>query len=204
MTYMRKTAFALALFAVLWATAANAHSRRQVASGTGDRNGAAVAVAEAGDGVTHETVFTLTDLSVTMTDAAAAGSHGAHRLYDFPAGFIGRLGCTYDLTTLAGAGGLADTAALVGALGVATVGTDNGTLVGAGEADFIASTAGTLTDGAGVLQSSGAGSFTLLDGHTTPIDLFLNLAVPDAGSTATDTLTVNGTITCVWLNVGDY
>ena len=34
-------------------------------------------------------------------------------------------------------------------------------------------------------------------------DAYLNVAVPDAGSTGNDTLTVSGTITLVWSNLGD-
>lgn len=172
-------------------------------SGVGAKNGAAVTVVEAGDGAVHRTTFTLDDLSITMTDAGAAGSHGSHKLYDFPAGVVQRLGCSYNLTTLAGAGGLSDTAAIVGALGSAATGTGDATLTTT-EADFVASTTGTLSSGAGSLKLHGAGNATGLDGHTTPIALRLNVAVADAGSTASDTLTVNGTVDCLWANAGDY
>jgi hypothetical protein len=174
-----------------------------VLTGVGAKNGAAVTVVEYGDNAVHKSVFTLTALSVTMTDAGAAGSHGGFKLYDFPAGAIGRLGCSWEVTITAGAGGIADGAAVVGSLGQVVAGTDNATLTST-EADFIASTAGTLTTGAGVLEGTGAGSLTLLDGHTTPIDLFLNLAVPDADSSASDTVAVSGTVTCTWLSVGDW
>jgi hypothetical protein len=45
---------------------------------------------------------------------------------------------------------------------------------------------------------------TNLDGHTTAVDLILNVAVPDADVSASDTLAVTGTVTCVWSNVGDW
>lgn len=172
--------------------------------GVGAKNGAAVTVVEYGDNAVHKSVFTLTALSITMTDAGAAGSHGGHKLYDFPAGAIGRLGCSWEVAITAGAGGIADGAAVVGSLGEVVTATDNATLAGAGEASFIASTAGTLTTGAGVLEGTGAGSLTLLDGHTTPIDIFLNLAVPDADSSANDTVSATGTVTCVWYSTGDW
>jgi hypothetical protein len=41
------------------------------------------------------------------------------------------------------------------------------------------------------------------DGTATAKDAWLNIAVPDAGSTANDTFTVSGTITLVWSNLGD-
>jgi hypothetical protein len=43
----------------------------------------------------------------------------------------------------------------------------------------------------------------LADGTATAKDAFLNFAVPDAGSSANDTLTVAGTVTVVWTNSGD-
>ena len=175
----------------------------QTEKGVGAVAGTGVSVAEEGNNVIHRTVFTLSSLSVAMTDAGAAGSHGSQKIYDFPAGAIQILGCSYDLTTLAGAGGIADNAALVGSLGTATVGTDNATLTTT-EADLIASTSGTLSSGAGTLKSHGSLVATAFDGTATAKDAYLNLAVPDAGSTASDTITVSGTIIITWVNLGDY
>jgi hypothetical protein len=171
--------------------------------GIGAPNGTGVTAVERGVGAYHETVLTLDELSVTMTDAGAAGCHGSAKLYDFPAGVIQILGASYNLTTLAGAGGIGDTAALVGSLGSVTAGVDNATLTTT-EADLIASTTGTLTDGAGVLQKHGSLVATAFDGHTTPMDAFLNLAVPDAGSSADDTVAVSGTVRILWVQLGDW
>lgn len=77
----------------------------------------------------------------------------------------------------------------------ATCGTANGTGVVA---------TGTLAAGAGVVTKHGSLVATAFDGHTTPMDLFMNFAVPDADSSASDTLTVAGTIKCTWTNSGDY
>lgn len=168
----------------------------------GAKNGSAVSVAEAGS-VVHKTVLTLADLSVTMTDAGAAGCHGSHKLYDFPEGNILILGGSCNLTTLAGAGGIADGAALVGAVGTAAVGTNNATLTTT-EADIIPSIAGTLTSGAGALAGeSTTALIAAFDGTATAKDAYLNLAVPDADSSASDTVAVSGTITIVWVNLGD-
>lgn len=170
----------------------------------GAANGTGVVATEYGNRVIHQTVLTLTAVSITVTDATTAGAHGALKVYDFPAGPITILGCTTNLTTLAGAGGIADGAALVSSLGSATVATDNATLVGSGEGDVVASYAGTLTSGAGVVTKHGSLVATAFDGHTTPMDLYMNFAVPDADSSASDTLTVAGTIKCTWTNSGDY
>lgn len=153
-------------------------------------------------GVFKQTL-TLTNTVITMTDAGAAGSHGSLKVMDFPAGNIAFLGATTDLAIVAGEGGITDTAAVVGGVGTATVGVDNATLTTT-EQDLVPSTAATLTGGAGAFdgQSLTAG-IAVFDGTATPIDAWLNFAIPDAGSTANDTLTVNGTITLVWANLGD-
>ncbi len=173
-------------------------------AGVGAKNGSAVSVVESGSAAVHRSVFTLTALSVAVTDTGGAnGAQGSHRLYDFPVGAIIRNGCSYSLTTLAGAGGIVDGAALVGSLGTTAAAIGNATLTTT-EADWIASTAGTLTAGAGVLAGSADPVLASLDGHTTAVDLYLNLAVPDADVSASDTVAVSGTITCLWSSSGDW
>jgi hypothetical protein len=162
-----------------------------------------VTVEERGDGVLHQTVFTLVSTSLTITDHTAAGAHGSIKLYDFPAGLIHFLGGSTNLTTLAGAGGVTDTAALVGSVGSVTTATDNATLTTT-EADFIPSTTGTLTAGAGTLLGKATASqIAVFDGTATAPDAYLNVAIPDAGCSANDTLAVSGTITLTWINHGD-
>lgn len=154
-------------------------------------------------GGTTKTVLTLSGESITMTDAGVAGSHGSLKVFDFPAGGIVFLGATCDLTITAGAGGIADTAAVVGSVGTATVGTGDATLAGT-EADLIPSTASPLTAGAGTTKGkSVTAGIAVFDGTAAAIDAWLNFAVPDVGSTANDTLTVSGTITLVWASLGD-
>ncbi len=165
-------------------------------------------VANAG-AVVNETVGTirttlqLSGAVVTMTDAAAAGCHGSVKLYDFPACNLLFLGATCDLTVTAGAGGIADTAAVVAAIGTAAVSTADATLTTT-EADMIPSTDATLTAGAGAAKGKTlTAGVVVFDGTTTAKDAYLNFAVPDAGSTGNDTLIVSGTITLVWSNLGD-
>lgn len=165
-------------------------------------------VANAG-AVVNETVGTirttlqLSGAVVTMTDAAAAGCHGSVKLYDFPACNLLFLGATCDLTVTAGTGGIADTAAVVAAIGTAAVSTADATLTTT-EADLIPSTAATLTAGAGAAKGKTlTAGVVVFDGTTTAKDAYLNLAIPGAGSTGNDTLTVSGTITLVWSNLGD-
>lgn len=162
-----------------------------------------MSVTENGDGAVHKTIFTFAAHSVTMTDAGAAGSHGAVPIYTFPAGFIKIYGSLCNLTTTAGAGGIADGAALVASIGSTQLATDNATLTGT-EADIIASFAGTLSGGAGVFTKDGALVAALYDGHTTAEAIFLNIAVPDADSASSDTVALTGTCAIVWSNMGDF
>lgn len=171
------------------------------AAGTASTNAAVAMSTEAA--ATRSTTLTLTNLSVAMTDAGAAGSHGTHKLFTFPAGNIVFLGATCDLRLTAGAGGIADGAAVVAGVGTATVGTDNTTLT-LTEQDLVPSTAATLTAGAGTAKGKSlTAGIAVFDGTSTAEDAWLNLAVPDADSTANDTLTVSGTVTLVWANLGD-
>ncbi len=170
-------------------------------AGLGAVAGTGVAITSEKDAVVHKTLITITALSVTTTDAGAAGAHGSQKIYDFPEGNILVLGGVMDLTTLAGAGGIADTAALISSLGTVAAVNDNATLTTT-EANIIPSTSGTLVAGAGTMKGKST-TPAPFDGTTTPVDVFLNFAMPDAGSTANDTLTVSGTVTLIWINLGD-
>lgn len=175
----------------------------ETTSGAGAASGTGVVAVELGDAALKKTVITLTNASITMTDAGAAGSHGSLKVYDFPAGVISYIGGTTDLTIARVGTAITATAAVVGALGTATVGTDDATLTTT-EADLIPETASTLTAGAGVTKGKYAvAPQAPFDGTATAIDAFLNFAIPDAGSTGNDALLVNGTITIVWSNLGD-
>lgn len=164
---------------------------------------ATVVAEESGNRIVHKTTITLTAHSVTMTDAGAAGSHGSVKIYDFPAGVITFLGATASLTLTAGAGGVADGAAVVAAVGTVTTATNNATLTTT-EANIVPSTACTLTAGTMAAAATGAGvTVAAIDGTATAVDAFLNLAVPDADSSSSDTISVTGTVSFTWISNGD-
>lgn len=152
---------------------------------------------------TIRTTLKLSNQVITMTDATTAGCQGSIKLYDFPACNLLFLGATCDLTVTAGTGGIADTAAVVASVGTAAASNADATLT-ATEADLIPSTAATLTAGAGAAKGKTlTAGVVVFDGTTTAKDAYLNLAIPDAGSTGNDTITVSGTVTLVWANLGD-
>lgn len=148
-----------------------------------------------------KTTVSFSNMVVNMTDAGVAGCHGFQKLFDFPQGNILILGASTDVQVLAGAGGIVDTAALVAAVGSAQVSAADATLTTT-EANVVPSIAATLAGGAGNADGESTAAVTL-DGTTTPAAAHLNFAVPDAGSTANDTLIVNGTVTFTWINLGD-
>lgn len=128
----------------------------------------------------------------TMTDAGAAGTHGTLKILELTTGRHFFQAVDFNLTLLAGAGGLADTAAIVGAIGSVTAAVDNGTLTGT-EADVLPSTAFTLSGGTLTLAGG-----TIVPKTVSCTELFLNFAAADAHSTADDTLQVDGTIGIIW------
>lgn len=144
--------------------------------------------------------YTFTDLAITMTDATTAGCHGSHKFADFNAGLVGIVGAISNLS-ISAAANLSATAAVVGSVGSAAVGTDNATLTST-EADVIPSTTCTLTSSAGVMDGEFS-AIAVLNGTGTASDLYLNFAVPDAGSSGNSTITVNGYIDVIVFALGD-
>jgi hypothetical protein len=162
-----------------------------------------VSAAEYGDGVFHKTVLTLTAVPVTMRDVEQGGGV---QIYDFPVGYIQRLGAsgTIAVTTTSV---LADTlnTGVTCNWGVGSVTQANAT-VATTEQDFVnvtAFTASATIDVAGADATGvGVGVLAALDGTSTAVDAFLNLAV--AGATDIDadaTVTVSGTINIAWMNL---
>lgn len=171
-------------------------------TGDGTVSGTGVSGVNQATGVIR-TVLTLTNVSIPMTDATTAGSHGSLKVFTFPQGVIGYLGGSCDLTISRVGTNLTATSAVVGSVGTATVGVDNATLTST-EADLIPSTASTLSSGAGTTKGKYATAPQVpFDGSSTAKEAYLNFATPDAGSTGNDVLLVNGTITLVWANYGD-
>lgn len=162
---------------------------------------AGVTVVERGIGFVHQTVFTLTAASVTVTDATTNGAHGGIAIYDFPSASITILGATSDLAVTAGAGGIADGASALCSLGSVVVANTNATLTST-EADSMPSTAATLSGGVGACSGAST-AYAMFDGTATTTDLYLNFAVPDGDSSASDTLSVTGTVTVTWTENGD-
>lgn len=162
-----------------------------------------VTVAEYGDATFHQSVFTLTALPVTMRDTQQGGGV---KIYDFPLGRIFRLGATGSIAVTT-TSILADTlnTGVTCNWGVGSTTQASATLATT-EQDFVnvqAFTASATIDVAGAV-STGVGPSVLasLDGSSTAVDAYLNLAV--AGATDIDadaSVTVSGTIKITWINL---
>ncbi len=161
---------------------------------------------ELGDKQIHKTILTLTDFPVTMRDTEQGGGV---QIYDFPLGRILHLGsvATLAMTTTSVLANTLNTGVTCN-FGVGTLTQSNATVTTT-EQDLVnvaAWTAGT-TIAVENTAASGVGAAVLAshDGSSTAINAFLNLAV--AGGTDIDgnaTITVTGSITINWINVGTY
>ncbi len=194
---------------LVWNGTAWVTANGQVAVAPG--NGAAAAsgnVASEQQGVVHQTLLTLTDVAVAVSDANVGGGT---KIYDFPEGRILILGAVAALafkTTSTLASTL--NAGVTGNFGVGTVQTTNqasGTLATT-QQNIIPTTNFTSSatiNVAGAVAKGALAASAPFDGTTTPVDAYLNIGV----ATATDidgdaTVTASGTVLITWMNLGDY
>lgn len=152
----------------------------------------------------RSTLLTLSARLVTVTDALA---YASSKLYDFPEGRILVFGAkaslqwavTSDRTTTINLNADLDWAIGSAAASNVTLAT---TMV-----DFIAKQDKQLTAAGATLNTASAASagtpFTL-DGTSTPVDLYLNVAFPTLTDIDADgTMTATGTVLITWVNLGD-
>ncbi len=152
----------------------------------------------------HQTTITIPGVALTTSDDVTHGAFTSLELYDFPEGNLLINGGVASLALVAGVGGLADTAAIVAGVGTsaAAISSGDGTLAAA-EANIIPSTAYTLAGGIKAATKAVSTAQLLADGTASAKKAYLNFQCPTAGSSATDTLTVTGTVKLTWINLGD-
>lgn len=162
-------------------------------------------LAEFGDTAIHKTVWTFDDVGLFINDSGANGGHGSIKLYEGPQGIIKVIGSSLSLEVVCDSNGLADAATYDFGVGTTATGTDNAALATT-EQNIINKIEGDL-NATGTNNATLGSSFATavdLDGHTTAVDYFFNVAIEADDASADDTCTVNGTITIVWANFGDY
>jgi hypothetical protein len=138
--------------------------------------------------------------TVAMVDATTNGSQGTLLLGTFPEGNIEFLGAVVNLTIARVGTALAAGAAVIGSIGTVVPGVDT-TLTGT-EANYVASTACTLSAGAGTFAAVGVAA-VLFDGTAGAKTINLNFDCPDADSSGNDSLTVAGTVDIIYMWLGD-
>lgn len=160
------------------------------------------AVVERGNAVVHQTTLTLTNLSISTTDATTSGAYGGVKFYDFPECLLIVHHVAANLTFTRVGTNITATAGLKYSIGTA-VEAANDTLDST-QANLLASTAATLAAGtSGAVAGKSTAQSAVFDGTATAVDAFLNVGVPDAGSTGNDAVTVSGTIVLTWSYGGD-
>jgi sucrose-6-phosphate hydrolase SacC (GH32 family) len=167
--------------------------------------GTGVTVATVGAGAFNRETFTFVNTPVTLADAAGAIAYGGLNFADLPAGAIVVMGATANLAVTKSAAGV--NADWDGDFSIGTVTASNNASLATTEANIIASTA-TPQAAAGATTAKGRSTAAVyLDGTSTAVELFLNFLVDDADHDVTTTATnliLNGTVTVLWANLGDY
>jgi hypothetical protein len=161
-------------------------------------------VVETGSGSLHTSTFTLTNVAVTLTATGGAKGFGSVKLYDFPEGYVYFIGAVADLAITSADADLSDT--WTGDISFGTTADDNAALAGT-EVNIIPETTvpaatAKATTGDGV---STATEHAIVDGHSSALDLYLNL-LADAADIADDStapVAISGTITITWIKLGD-
>jgi len=165
------------------------------------------AIQQAGFGASRQSIITFDDRSIALVDEAAVVAYAGSQVFDFPAGLILFEGAVADLALTKSSAGVNDD--WDGDFGLGTVTASNNATLAATEQNLIPTTAtpqavsgATTAKGLSTASESGI----LLDGTSTPVDVFLNFLVDDADHDVTTTpcnLIVNGTLKLFWKLLGD-
>ncbi len=169
-----------------------------------------LSVAEKGNGAIHKTIFTLVNVVMASTDAGANGAQATQQLYTFPEGHIVILGGhqVYPIAgfvaTSGGGGGYSDTAQF--GVGIGTTEVPAGVGLATTEENIAAETQVDLVAASSTpAENSKNAAVLAIDGSAAAAKVWLNtstLADGDHGAVA-DILTVSGTVTILWANIGN-
>lgn len=143
----------------------------------------------------QQMVLTLTDLAITCAEGGTK-EYGSSLLHTFPQGAVKILGVTVDLVATSSDYSSAEE----GDFALGKIAATDRALTG-DDVTVLAATA--LTFGSGSADLEGQGDIVAIqDGTTTPLPVYLNVAMDQGGGTGD--IVVNGTVTITWCNLGDY
>ena len=160
-----------------------------------------------GIGAARQSLLIFEDRAFPLTDEAGVVAFAGAKVFDFPEGLILFQGAVANLALTKSSAGVNDD--WDGDFGLGTVTASNNATLAATEQNLIPTTptpqavsGATTAKGLSTASESGI----LLDGTTTPADVFLNFLVDDADHDVTGTpcnLIVNGTLRLYWQLLGD-
>lgn len=170
---------------------------------------ASIQARESSASVIRKTVLHCTATPISIADDAGVAQYGGVKVYDFPEGLICTLGAVIDgALTLGTTGTIIDTYTGKVALGSATA-TTGATLTGT-EATFLQETAITeavakvaVCDAISIATQLTESGARWIDGTGTPVDMFLNFAIADDASHTAGTGSFTGSISFIWMVLGD-
>ncbi len=171
---------------------------------------ATVVASESAFGAFHQTVLTLTNVAVAVSDTHVGGGT---KIYTFPEGIVAVLAASATVTpttTSVLASTLNASSTLSTGVGsVITTTQDSGTLATTQQdiVNAFSTTSSATINVAGTAGSGYLSATTMLkyDGHTTAQAIYLNVGVPTATDIDADaTTTWSGTVTILWVYAGDY
>lgn len=151
--------------------------------------------------------LTFSDVSIALVDEAGVVAYAGLKIADLPEGAILLQGAVADLALTKSSAGVNDD--WDGDFSIGTVTASNNGTLSSTEANIIPSTATPqATSGATTAkgESTSTEAGTIIDGTTTPVDVYLNFLVDDADHDVTTTpcnLIVNGTIEIHYALLGD-
>ena len=195
------------LRAKLNANALDAETRIAAVEGAAQTAGAkvgATVTATEDNSFVNKTVLSLSDTPISVVyGGATTNAIGSTKIYDFPEGRILVLGAIVDSFLITSFPTNTMDAADNGDFSFGTAVPDADGVLNGTAVDFIPATA---IDGLSTTNSAALAASAQFDGTTTAKDLYVNLSIDhgDLTGASTNALTVDGTVTIHWINLGDY
>lgn len=172
---------------------------------TGVTTAAGVTATDITDGVTHQTTFTFAAMALAVTDALA---YASKLIYTFPEGRINIIGATGTLqfaVTTDRSTTINDSASLTWSLGSAAASNVALTATMVNELPLATKVLSAATTALNTASTNALAASAQLDGTTTPVPVYLNAAFATTTDIDADgSLSVTGSITITWANLGDY
>jgi hypothetical protein len=165
---------------------------------------ATIEAVESGDDLIHRTVLTLRSTSITLTDEAGQGQAGGVSVYTFPVGNILVLGAVVDAAIVLQGAPWTDTAE--GDVGLGTAVTADAQALATDKQNLITTTEiAALVAQAGPIdcQTRTTAQVPLGTAGAAAVQAFLNVRIDDQAAHVTAAGLVTGTISLVWINLGN-